>query len=613
MREDKIINKPLDIPFKEFMPGQIIQSVQFNDDMKDIEDKVNEIVDKHNLGINKLHDHLEDLNNPHNVTPHQVGTYTNEEIDEFVDDIKNGNLFDKSISNRVLDDECVDTRVIQDGSVTVSKVDPELGSQLNLENNISITSRYTKEETDAIIQEKVGDGTYSKEQIDAKFEEYQAGTIVDGTIDVSKLKYDVGTKLDISANPSITDRYTKAEVNNLIQKNGLPKDWGGLGETQIDTPITNYGHLPIADVMTADEFIAPLTTVLDIDVKENVDARGEYSSLGDRLNKSDEKQEELSSQLEHNVNRLVTGKFPVKDKLKGASVYLPIPNGQPSFDEILEKLIYSNCNTISLCPTFWMDSSDANNISGFKNGMTLNDVKSYFIKAKEKGLNVILKPHVGGDGFTSWSSIKPSNVELWITNYSNFYKSMVEDLVEYIDVFCISNELKGQTNNFKNLWVNLINSLKAKKDIPVISALTISESTTNIFLDKLDYIGFNMYCPVEGDMSTDINQQTKSIFRLKPYINDMFNVMSKYNKKAIITEVGILPFEVSLQNPEMWGFDIEPPTNYQVQQRYYNIAVKEFLYANNVVGVMVWNACDGFTFINRPAQETLKEIYGGVK
>ena len=29
----------LDISFKEFMPGQVIQSTQFNDDMKDIEEK----------------------------------------------------------------------------------------------------------------------------------------------------------------------------------------------------------------------------------------------------------------------------------------------------------------------------------------------------------------------------------------------------------------------------------------------------------------------------------------------------------------------------------------------------------------------------------------------
>ena len=354
------------------------------------------------------------------------------------------------------------------------------------------------------------------------------------------------------------------------------------------------------------EVVKKLMIWLEDGTLENIINVNLFNTLNEKING-------LSSQLEHNQKQLISGKLPIGEKLKGASIYLPIPNGQPSIDVILEKMVYSNCNSITICPVFWMNSSTSNVIEGFKSGMTIQQIKEIFVKAKEKGLKTIVKPHVGGEGFTSWSSIKPTNVPLWITNYSNFYNSMVDDLVEYIDVFCISNELKGQTNNFKNLWVNLINSLKAKKNIPVISAITISESTTNIFLDKLDYIGFNMYCPVEGDMSTDINQQTKSIFRLKPYINDMFNVMSKYNKKAIITEVGILPFEVSLQNPEMWGFDIEPPTNYQVQQRYYNIAVKEFLYANNVVGVMVWNACDGFTFINRPVQETLKEIYGGVK
>ena len=209
MKEEKIVNKHLDIPFKEFMPGQVIQSSQFNDDMLDIEDKVNEIVDKHNLNVNKLYEHLDDKENPHEVNPHQIGTYESSEIDSFIADVKSGNLNDEAIINRVLADACVDNRVIQDGSITVSKVDVDFGSQLDLENNISIVSRYTKDETDAIIQEKVGDGTYSKEQIDAKFEEYQAGTIVDGTIDVTKLKENVGELLDISNN-SIFDNY----VNN---------------------------------------------------------------------------------------------------------------------------------------------------------------------------------------------------------------------------------------------------------------------------------------------------------------------------------------------------------------------------------------------------------------
>ena len=54
----------LDISFKEFMPGQIIQSAQFNDDMRDIEEKVNEVIGQHNEVANTVVDHLNNKNNP---------------------------------------------------------------------------------------------------------------------------------------------------------------------------------------------------------------------------------------------------------------------------------------------------------------------------------------------------------------------------------------------------------------------------------------------------------------------------------------------------------------------------------------------------------------------
>lgn len=289
MKEEKIINKHLDIPFKDFMPGQVIQSSQFNDDMLDIEDKVNEVIDKHNLNVNKLHEHLDDKENPHEVNPHQIGTYEDSEIDEFIADIKNGNLNDEAIINRVLADACVDNRVLIDGAVTLSKLDTNIGDQIDISNNMSIKERYTKLETDAIIQEKVGDGTYSKEQIDAKFEEYQAGTIVDGTVDVSKLKGDVGRKLDIEHNPSISNRYTKSEVNTLIAKNGLPKDWGNLSDEVGDEIVTQngLGSLPISDVMVCGEFKATKTDVLNIKVQDVEFAKGEFNTLEDRLDNVD--------------------------------------------------------------------------------------------------------------------------------------------------------------------------------------------------------------------------------------------------------------------------------------------------------------------------------------
>ena len=294
------IEKLLDIPFKEFMPGQIIQSSQFNDDMLDIEDKVNEIITKHNGVDIRLSEHQRNLLNPHCVTAEQINAYEVEDVDALIDDVKNGNLNDEAITNRVLADACVDNRVLVDGAVTLSKLDTNIGNQIDISNNMSIKERYTKLETDAIIQEKVGDGTYSKEQIDAKFEEYQAGTIVDGTIDVAKLKDSVGRQLDIEHNPSISNRYTKSEVNTLIAKNGLPKDWGNLSDEVDDEIVTQsgLGALPISDVMVCGEFKATETDVLNIKVQDVEFAKGEFNTLEERLDSVDDKLNVLDSKAD---------------------------------------------------------------------------------------------------------------------------------------------------------------------------------------------------------------------------------------------------------------------------------------------------------------------------
>lgn len=226
--EKNLVNYNLDIPFKEFMAGQIIDPEQFNDDMLEIEDKVNEILGKHNSLNNSAKEHIANKDNPHETTAHQVGTYTGEEIDGFVNDMKNGGLNPKSIKNEVLADNCVDSRTIANHTITASKVDSLFGGQIDISNNTDITDRYTKTEVDSLIKEKVGEGAYSKEEIDLKFQEVQAGQIVDKTIGVDKLKDDVGTLLDISANKSITDRYTKEEIDVLIRENGLPRDLGSL-------------------------------------------------------------------------------------------------------------------------------------------------------------------------------------------------------------------------------------------------------------------------------------------------------------------------------------------------------------------------------------------------
>ncbi len=322
----------LDISFKEFMPGQIIQSAQFNDDMKDIEEKVNEVIGQHNEVASTVVDHLNNKNNPHEVTAHQVGTYTTTEIDEFIEDVKHGHLYDRSITNSVLADWSVDNRTIKDRTITASKVDDGFGNQIDISENIEITDRYTKSEVDELVRSKVGEGAYTKEEIDQKFEEFQSGQIIDKTISADKVTSDFGDNIDISNNTSITNRYTKGEVDRLISMNGLPRDWGNITE-QVDVD-TGTGSLPVAGHMVAGQFVSPATSVLDIDVKENIEARGEYNSVGERLDGVDSQIKDIKN---NGVISSTVGDSFSSWLAIGDSITVGYNNGNYSYADIIAK------------------------------------------------------------------------------------------------------------------------------------------------------------------------------------------------------------------------------------------------------------------------------------
>lgn len=269
------INYNLEIPFIGFSPGQYIKSEQFNDNFNEIQDKINEIIRKFNLSLT----HVEDYNNPHKVTAEQIGTYSGDDIDQYLYDIKMGGLYEGVIGNELLKENSVDSRILAPSAVTLENLDDSIGQQLDISKNTEITNRYTKEE----IDEKFGGadaGFYSKEQIDEKLSEIQVGTIVDNAIGVEKLKKDVGEKLDIHLNPEILSRYNMQEVNQLINTRGLPKDWGDLSDLLEDY---NMQDIPLTGFATVGIFKPAITAILDLAIKEVVDARGSFTSLSRKL------------------------------------------------------------------------------------------------------------------------------------------------------------------------------------------------------------------------------------------------------------------------------------------------------------------------------------------
>ena len=348
----------------------------------------------------------------------------------------------------------------------------------------------------------------------------------------------------------------------------------------------------------------------------NVKLNNDIKTINSQQVKLTDDIETINSHLDHIVHKNSNGLLiDISEKIKGASIYLPIDtaSSEEKYISLLDKCIDSNCNTITICPIFWLESKTSNIFTGYKSGIDLATILKYCIIAKNKGLKVAMKPHVGGEGISSHGDIQPTNLTTWISNYSNIYKELLNTCKEYIDIVCVTNELNGQTNTNLNQWLQLILDIRnIKSSFLIGAACHFGELSTNVFLSNLDFLGCNMYLPVEGDLSTNIEKQRKSLFNLTNNLNTLLKKGDEINKPIIITEVGILPFEKSLSNPEKWGFTETPAINEEVQVRYYNLALKEYLYGNNILGTFIWNACDGYTFIDRKAQQTVKEIYGGV-
>ena len=446
-------------------------------------------------------------------------------------------------------------------------------------------------------------------------------------VDINKHEIDIGTlkKQNVNDLLSIKNLYSKLKgMENKISQikyidstltYKLKKDYEKLKRIILDE---NVQAELANEIETINEKLSTEIETINVNLSTEIETINEkltndIESINTKLTND---VETINSQLEHIVYKNNNGLLiDISEKIKGASIYLPIDtaSSEEKYISLLDKCIDSNCNTITICPIFWLESKTSNIFTGYKSGINLATILNYCIIAKNKGLKVAMKPHVGGEGITSHGDIQPTNLTTWISNYSKIYKELLNTCKEYIDIVCVTNELNGQTNTNLSQWLQLILDIRnIKSSFLIGAACHFGELSTNVFLSNLDFLGCNMYLPVEGDLSTNIEKQRKSLFNLTNNLNTLLKKGDELNKPIIITEVGILPFEISLSNPEKWGFDGEPTIKEEVQVRYYNLALKEYLYGNNILGTFIWNACDGYTFIDRKAQQTVKEIYGGV-
>ena len=306
------------------------------------------------------------------------------------------------------------------------------------------------------------------------------------------------------------------------------------------------------------------------------------------------------------------------DKVKSVNMYVPYNTVEfGDYQTLINKAVEVGCNYISFCPRLAMAEKTSTTITRTTDDTLL---QTYIDYAISKGLKIILKPHIfiTNGNLGGSSNIQPSDTSLWI-------KSLQDNLVYYytllgnkISIISISNECTNQNDKNYSDWVNLINTLKnLNSNILTTVATTDIGMLTNVVYPIVDIIGCNLYIGLRGDKNTSSYELKKSVYNdytySKDFISTLLNYSKQYNKPILITEVGCLPFTESLHTPGRWSYASGTPIDEDIQVVYYKTVLPTYLESQAFLGCSVWSISDGFTFVGRKAEQTLKEIYGGVE
>jgi len=239
--------------------------------------------------------------------------------------------------------------------------------------------------------------------------------------------------------------------------------------------------------------------------------------------------------------------------------------------------------------------------------------------AKEKGLNVMLKPQVWviGDGWPG--DFRPNSEKewkIWENGYSEYiltYAKICDSL--NVDLFCIATEYKLAVQHRPEFWIKLIKDIKKKYSGPLTYAANWDNYQKVKFWAELDFIGIDAYFPLSEEKTPSIEELTEA---WKNEISEIEEFSKKYNMQVLFTEYGYRSRDFSAHT--QWNKSESGDINLLAQSNAYQALYSSIWNETWMSGGFLWKwfAHDqdaggikdrNYTPQNKPAEEIVKTWY----
>lgn len=281
---------------------------------------------------------------------------------------------------------------------------------------------------------------------------------------------------------------------------------------------------------------------------------------------------------------------------------------------------------VSLTPFGFMQRLDeprVHPIGNYRAGETDERMRREIRKAKETGLEVMLKPHlwvidgkwrgeIGFDDANAWSRWFDS-YEKWMLHYAD----LAED--EGVGLLVIGVEFRSMESKLEGRWRRLIRKVRRRFHGEITYSANWDDAESVPWWDAVDYIGVQFYPPLAKDTGVGASAIRAEMDRR---LNQMGELSAAKGKPVLFTEVGYRASEDALVTPHAWP---ESQKGAAVDGRAQAIGYAEFVEGVRsrpwVAGVYWWkwftnpNTTEegpaGFSPRGKHAEAVLRAAYGG--
>ncbi len=188
-------------------------------------------------------------------------------------------------------------------------------------------------------------------------------------------------------------------------------------------------------------------------------------------------------------------------------------------------------------------------------GETISGTEHAIRLARERGLKVMLKPHVwlSDHSYTGDLTLNHIQWQIWQAGYKKYILTFAELAEKHdVELFCIGTEQFTSIEHAPAFWHHLIKEVRKVYDGQLTYAANWDTYQQCPFWDELDMIGVDAYFPLTAKQRPTVNHL---LTKWEKWEKELDSFAHQYNKKIVFTEFGYRKAKKATHKPWLHDSD----------------------------------------------------------